>query len=161
MSGKHPNKIMKSIVSVLCAICLLTGCNSGSKKQAEALQAKQMAIDSMKGVIAKKALIDSMNEVMAQQEEEMKAKHDEEIAAMHKNENKQTLAATPAKKKKKWNNTAKGAVIGAGTGAIAGALIDKKHVEGALVGSVVGAGIGTATGVVIDGSKKKKRNGAN
>lgn len=153
---------MKLLVSALFAICLLTGCNSRSNKEAELQNAKQMAVDSMQNAIAKQSAIDSMNQVMAQREEDMKAQQEKELAALKAENNKQVVVSNaPApvaqKKRKKWNNTAKGAVIGAGTGAIAGALINKKgRGEGAIVGTIVGAGVGTATGAVIDGSKKRK-----
>ncbi|WP_414617831.1 YMGG-like glycine zipper-containing protein [Dyadobacter sp. 32] len=162
VNPKHPTYIMKLLVSVFCAIGLLTGCNSSNNKEAEVQQAKQMAVDSMKHVIAKQAVVDSMNAVMAEREKEIKA---EQAQAEQEEKDRQALAVkneTPAaapvaKRKKKWNNTAKGAVIGAGTGAVAGAIIhSKKPVEGALIGTVVGAGVGTATGAIVDDSKKKK-----
>jgi hypothetical protein len=61
------------------------------------------------------------------------------------------------KKKKGWSNTAKGAVIGAGVGAVTGAIVDKKSsATGAVVGGLAGAGVGAATGAVIDHKKKKR-----
>lgn len=54
--------------------------------------------------------------------------------------------------KKGWSKAAKGAVIGAGAGAIAGAVISKKPVKGAVIGGVIGAG----AGYVIGRSKDKK-----
>ncbi|MCP9768927.1 glycine zipper 2TM domain-containing protein [Lacihabitans sp. LS3-19] len=58
--------------------------------------------------------------------------------------------------KKKMNATTKGAIIGAGTGAVTGAIVDKKHRgRGAVVGGLLGAGAGAVTGSVID---KKKGN---
>jgi outer membrane lipoprotein SlyB len=61
------------------------------------------------------------------------------------------------KKKKGINNTAKGALIGAGAGAVGGAIINKKNPgKGAVIGGVVGAGAGAVTGVILDKNKKKK-----
>jgi hypothetical protein len=54
--------------------------------------------------------------------------------------------------KKGWSKAAKGAVIGAGTGAIAGAVISKNKGKGAIIGGVVGA----AGGYIIGRSKDKK-----
>lgn len=54
-------------------------------------------------------------------------------------------AAAPAKKKG-WSQAAKGAVIGAGAGALGGVLIDKKDGRGAIIGGVVGAGTGYLIG---------------
>ena len=66
-------------------------------------------------------------------------------------------AAPEEKKKKGINNTVKGAIIGAGAGAIGGAVIDKKNPgKGAIIGGVVGAGAGAVTGVILDKNKKKK-----
>ncbi len=53
-------------------------------------------------------------------------------------------------KKKGWSNAAKGAVIGAGTGAIGGAIISKKKGMGAVIGGVVGAAGGYIIGKNID-----------
>jgi hypothetical protein len=62
-------------------------------------------------------------------------------------------ASTPVPAKKKgWSKAAKGAVIGAGTGAIAGAIISKKKGLGAVIGGVVGG----AGGYIIGRNKDKK-----
>ena len=105
---------MKSIVLIFSAICFLFACNSGSNKESEALAAKQATIDSMQAVIAKKAVVDSMNAVMADREEKLKAQNEEKDRQVVANNN----AAPVAARKKGWNHTAKGAVVGAGTGAI-------------------------------------------
>jgi hypothetical protein len=61
------------------------------------------------------------------------------------------------KKKKGLNNAAKGAIIGAGAGAIGGAIINKENRgKGAIIGGAVGAGAGAVTGVILDKRKKKK-----
>ncbi|WP_242689044.1 glycine zipper 2TM domain-containing protein [Pedobacter sp. SYSU D00535] len=49
-------------------------------------------------------------------------------------------------RKKGWSAAAKGAVIGAGAGAVTGILIDKKDARGGIIGAVVGAGTGYAIG---------------
>jgi hypothetical protein len=62
-----------------------------------------------------------------------------------------------APKKKGVPTAVKGAVIGAGAGAIGGAIIDKKNPgKGAIIGGVIGAGAGAATGIILDKNKKKK-----
>ena len=61
---------------------------------------------------------------------------------------------TQTEKKKGWSSAAKGAAIGAGAGAIGGAIIAKKKGLGAVVGGVVGAAGGYIIGKNID-----KRNG--
>lgn len=61
----------------------------------------------------------------------------------------------PAPQKKGWSAKAKGAVIGAATGAAGGAIINKRdRVKGAVIGGVLGAGAGVGVGAVID-----KKNG--
>lgn len=49
-------------------------------------------------------------------------------------------------KKKGWSKTAKGTVIGAGSGAVVGAAVSKKKGKGAIIGGVVGAGAGYIIG---------------
>ena len=67
-----------------------------------------------------------------------------------------TVAATP-EKKKGLNNAAKGAIIGLGTGAAAGAIIGKENRgKGAIIGGVAGAIGGAVGGAVIDNRKKNK-----
>lgn len=59
--------------------------------------------------------------------------------------------------RKGWSPQAKGAVIGAGTGAVAGAVIHKRNrVVGGAVGGVVGAGAGYAIGKHVDNKNKEK-----
>jgi len=69
-----------------------------------------------------------------------------------------TTATTEEEKKKKGlNNAAKGAIIGLGTGAAAGAVINKNNRgKGAVVGGVIGAIGGAVGGAVIDKHKEKK-----
>jgi hypothetical protein len=68
-----------------------------------------------------------------------------------------TTTTTPTVTKKKgWSNSAKGAVIGAGTGAAAGAIIGKDKVKGAIIGGVAGAGGGFIIGKILD--KKAEKN---
>lgn len=62
--------------------------------------------------------------------------------------------------KKKLNEVAKGAIIGAGVGAVTGAIVSKKKGKGAIVGGVLGAGAGAAAGKVIkDKNAEKSDNG--
>ena len=73
-----------------------------------------------------------------------------------------TTPSTPVsyastKKKKKMGNVAKGAIIGAGVGAVTGAVVSKKKGQGAIVGGVLGAGAGAGVGAVIDKKTEAKR----
>lgn len=154
----QPNiKMNKLPISIISAAIFMASCNSSADKEAALLKEKQFAIDSMKHVMEKKAIVDSMNTVMANREAEKKA--EEVKVAEEKSEQAVASNATaPAARKKGWNHTAKGAVVGAGTGAITGAIVNKKRGEGALIGSLIGAGVGAGTGAIVDNSKKKKRN---
>jgi septal ring factor EnvC (AmiA/AmiB activator) len=65
------------------------------------------------------------------------------------------VTTTAAPKKKGWSSAAKGTAIGAATGAVAGAIIDKNHRgRGAVIGGVAGGGAG-----YIIGRKKDKKTG--
>lgn len=67
----------------------------------------------------------------------------------------ETASTVPEPEKKKgWSKAAKGAVIGAGAGAIGGAILSKKKGLGAVIGGVVGA----AGGYVIGKGMDKKDN---
>ncbi len=58
-----------------------------------------------------------------------------------------SVSSNPAKPAKKgWSKAAKGTAIGAGSGAIVGALVSKQKGKGAVIGGVVGAGIGYLIG---------------
>lgn len=69
-------------------------------------------------------------------------------------EKEQTLVAqqqtqvqpVETEKKKGMNPKLKGALIGAGTGAAAGAIVSRKKGKGAVIGGLIGAGIGTVVG---------------
>lgn len=63
--------------------------------------------------------------------------------------------ATPAQKKR-WSSKATGALIGAGAGALGGALISDKKGKGAIIGGLGGAAVGLGTGAIIDAERKKK-----
>lgn len=65
--------------------------------------------------------------------------------------------APVATRKKGWSKAAKGTVIGAGAGAVAGAIINKKdRGTGAVIGGILGAGAGYGIGRSMD--KKDGRN---
>lgn len=64
-----------------------------------------------------------------------------------------STTSTQTVKKKGWSSAAKGAVIGGAGGAVAGAIIDKKHGRGAIIGGLIGAG-----GGYIIGKNKDKKN---
>jgi hypothetical protein len=62
-----------------------------------------------------------------------------------------------AQAQRRFSPQAKGAVIGGGSGAILGAVINKRNrVVGGVIGGVVGAGAGYAVGKHIDNRQKKR-----
>ncbi len=74
------------------------------------------------------------------------------------NSSQGTIAQAPVPAKKKgWSNRAKGAAIGAGTGAAAGAIINGRN-RG--VGAVIGAVVGAAGGYII-GNEMDRKDGRN
>lgn len=121
----------------------LSSCKNTDKQGVIADEVHQATIDSMKQVAEKQRIIDSMQMVNAnaQKEKEVVVVHDQAPAAA-------------APQRKKWSGAAKGAVIGAGVGAVTGAIISKKKGEGAIIGGLAGAAVGAGTGAVIDDKKK-------
>jgi hypothetical protein len=65
----------------------------------------------------------------------------------------QTEVKTVHKSKTGWSNKAKGAAIGAGAGAVTGAVVSNKKGKGAVIGGAVGAGAG-----YLIGRHKDKKN---
>ncbi|MHB1921077.1 MAG: YMGG-like glycine zipper-containing protein [Chitinophagaceae bacterium] len=140
---------MKKLCLMAFLPILFSACNNSALKEAQAQQ--QHTIDSMNAVAEKQHIIDSMKMV--------EARHRDNVVMMQSAQttgSSSPAATTTRKKKWNWSNTAKGAVIGAGVGAAAGALIDKRHGQGAIIGGLTGAGAGAATGLIIDKSKKNQ-----
>ena len=156
---------MKAVISILFAASVMVACNTQSDKQEALLKSQQKTIDSMRVAMEKQAIIDSMNALQAQREEAEKWEDIEKNEATSHTQavSSATTAAAPAPAhaaapaKKKWSHTAKGALVGAGTGAITGAIVNKKRVEGALIGTVIGAGVGAGTGAIVDHTVKKRK----
>lgn len=137
----------------------------------------------MNAELAKKHVVDSMNEAIRTQyvipqsvvltpEAEKtpiaiapKVKRHRSVTRSHATSSNNTTAVAqapssqetaPTHKKKGWSAKAKGAVIGAGVGAATGAIVNgRNRAAGAVIGTVIGAAAGTGTGAVID--KKKGR----
>ncbi len=57
-----------------------------------------------------------------------------------------TTTTTVPKRDKGMSDAAKGTVIGAGTGAIVGAIVSKDKGKGAIIGALIGGGTGYAVG---------------
>jgi hypothetical protein len=151
-------KIMIRVFSILTILFFLDACNGKANREAEIQKAKQATIDSINTIAnTQHRVIDSMKTVEARKTEARRVEKNTQIV-----DNTATVPGeeTIVKKKKGLGNVSKGAIIGAGTGAVAGAIIDKKHGEGAIVGGLIGAGAGAATGVIINQAQKKKKKKA-
>ena len=123
---------MKKIIMILTFVSFMVSCKNTDKQVVVADDVRQATIDSMKMVAEKQRIIDSMT-IVSQNEQKQK-----EVVVVHDNQ----PTATPTPQRKKWSGAAKGAVIGAGVGAITGAAISKKKGEGAVIGGLAGAGVG-------------------
>ena len=152
---------MKKLFLSLATVTVLFACNNKASQEEAIESAKQAAVDSVNNANAvseaKQQAIDSMKAV-----EKTRVKNAPETV-QHSNGNSAdnstpaASTATTTEKKKGWSHTAKGAVVGAGTGAVTGAIINKNdRVKGAAIGTVVGAGAGAGIGAIVDHAKKKK-----
>ncbi|MEO8252869.1 MAG: glycine zipper family protein [Flavobacterium sp.] len=140
-------------IYVMLASLMIVSCKKADK--AGVVDDRQVTIDSMKTEMVKQKAIDSMKLEMAKQEAEQTQKQREKEVVVVNHTSTQAAAPVAAtKQRKKWSGTAKGAVIGAGVGAITGAVISKKKGTGAIIGGLAGAGVGAGTGAIIDGKKK-------
>lgn len=143
---------MKYVFLISAVVIGLSACNNNSKEQ-ELI--KQQAIAAVKDSIK----LDSFKRAEAAQKAVLVQQQEKERVAAEAREKRTLLLseqndAAPAPrqysetqtKKKGWSSAAKGAVIGAGAGALGGVLLDKKDGRGAIIGGVVGAGAGYLIG---------------
>ncbi len=154
---------MKSFILIVGISLCLVACNQSSVQNEEAaLKRKDSllsdSINRMKLMQAKEAenalkrkdslLTDSLKKLKS-----ANLRKEEHAMAHHSSRNYSNSSVgaynnppeAPAKPKG-WSDAAKGTAIGAGGGAIAGALIDKRHGQGAIIGGLVGAGAGYLIG---------------
>jgi hypothetical protein len=147
---------MKKILVIVAAAAVFAACTNKQKEQE--LQASRDSIAAIRQAFKMDSLRQA-NELALQQ----KAAAEREAAEERRrntrvagySESGYVTPATPAPERKKgMSSAAKGALIGAGAGAITGVLIDKKDGRGAVIGGVVGAGTGYAIGKSKDDKKK-------
>ncbi len=110
-------------------------------------QAKKTSIDSMNIQIEKQKIIYSMEIEMAKIESQKRIQKETVVV-------NQSAPTSTTVKRKGWSGAAKGAVIGAGVGAITGAVVSKKKGTGAIIGGLAGAGVGAGTGAILDSKKQ-------
>ncbi len=175
---------MKRILMVAMIASAMASC---SNNKAEEQARQQATIDSMKMEMAKKQMADSINQAIQLQQAQSVDPNSIEMsgsttaAAPRKahrssgnsgsssigtssgggNSTATTTTTTTTKQKKGWNAKTKGAIIGAGAGAITGAMVDKKKGEGAIIGGILGAGAGVGVGAIIDKKQKDKKEAEN
>lgn len=145
---------MKKIFSVAALAIVLSACSNNAKQEAMIKQQAIVAVkDSLKLDSFKRADVRETERLAIVKEEKAKEEKrtlllaERNEAAERSNRNISANNETPVKAKKKgWSQAAKGAVIGAGAGALGGILIDKKDGRGAIIGGVVGAGTGYVIG---------------
>lgn len=144
------NLLYISVIALAFASCRDTKAENVALDQQREIDSMKVAMKQQEAAVAKQKTIDSMNAIVAERDAKAAAQVASANARNYSN-------ATPAEKKKKgWSGTAKGAVIGAGAGAITGAAVSKKKGEGAIIGGLAGAAVGAGTGAIIDGKKKKE-----
>lgn len=148
------NFTMRKLLIALAATAVLASCHNNADNAAAIESAKQATIDSMNMVNAEKDRAATEAKVASH-----KKRSTEAAPASSSNSTASTASAGTAApaKKKGWSHTAKGAVVGAGAGAITGAVVNKNdRVKGAAIGTIVGAGVGAGVGAIVDHEKKKK-----
>jgi len=140
---------MKKILLVVISGMLFSACSNSAKEEAIIKQKAIVAIkdslrlDSFKRAEVKAKEKEEQRLAQVKEEKRMLLLAEKNEAASSRSSSGETAA--PAKKKG-WSQAAKGAVIGAGAGALGGVLIDKKDGRGAIIGGVVGAGTGYLIG---------------
>ncbi|MCL4640278.1 MULTISPECIES: YMGG-like glycine zipper-containing protein [Olivibacter] len=156
----------------IIALCLMasigfTACNNNSAKEealAKAAALKQvkdsLALDSFRRAeIAEKEQLEQ-EKLQAQEMETQAARNTsysepEQGSQYYEASESNTAPVAASTQKKGWSDAAKGTAIGAGAGAVMGALIDK---DKRLRGAAIGAAIGGAGGYAI-GRKKDRQSG--
>jgi len=166
------NTIMKNVIIIASVVAATMGCNNKENTKQEIQAARQAAIDSVNRVVeierVKQATIDSVNLAREQEAKiastatktkETVVYRDGGYASAGNGGNYTPVSyGSTAPAKKKMSTPLKGALIGAGVGALTGVAIAKdKKGKGALIGAGVGAGAGALTGVIIDKQKQKKQ----
>ena len=142
---------MKKVLSIIAiSATILVSCGKSDKQVAlEKEQALTAYRDSVK--------LDSFARASAVEEKrKVEEKHEAELVAARRSAAKSYSSSSKVStssagvsstqaKKKGWSDAAKGTVIGAGVGAVAGGVIGK-NAKGAVIGGLAGAGAGYAIG---------------
>lgn len=136
-----------SVLALIFTSCRDTAAENAALDQKREIDSMKVVMKEQKEAMEKQKTVDSMNAIIAEKD----------AAAAQRVANASARNAAPVtaeQKRKGWSGTAKGAVIGAGAGAITGAAVSKKKGQGAIIGGLAGAAVGAGTGAIIDGKKK-------
>jgi hypothetical protein len=144
---------MKKFFLVVISGIILSACSNNAKQEALIKQQAIAAIkDSLKldsfkkaEVVAKEKEKEEQRLAQVKEEQRILLLSEKNEAAARSASASNNNAPAPAKKKG-WSQAAKGAVIGAGAGALGGVIVDKKDGRGAAIGGVIGAGAGYLIG---------------
>jgi hypothetical protein len=155
-------KIMKKTLLIFASAVMVMACKSKMSETANKNMVlvdttglyKSNAITNVDGryVINDNAVIGENNNPMGQSVANAKITKKKKVVAnsnYYSQTNSNESAGIP--KDKGLSHAAKGTIVGAGTGAITGALINKEHRgTGAIIGALIGAGSGYVIGRVTD-----------
>lgn len=152
---------MKKVILILMTLPVIYSCNTKSNNNgADITKAKQAAVDSMKQVnliSQQQRQIDSLEMAAKPNTTNTNATTGNAYTASSRSTTPSTpVSYASTQKKKKMGNVAKGAIIGAGVGAVTGAVVSKKKGQGAIVGGVLGAGAGAGVGAIINKKQQQK-----
>ena len=180
---------MKKLMIIISASWLMLACSDNSKKeiqqakmmaidsmkmQSQIKETKQEVIDSMRiqaqVETARQFTRDSLTNIKKPVANTRKRYNSSQAESfIDKNSNNEAYSTLPSeepiykpvpvKKKRRISRPVQGAIIGAGVGAVSGAIINKDNRgKGAVIGGIIGAGVGAGTGIIIDNKQKKKGN---
>ena len=147
---------MKKTISIFALIVMFTACKNNSSEPVN----RNMVLVDTTGLYKSNVLTDVGNNKYVINDKVANTPVANKPATSSKktstsddaaNNTSTTAATTPVKKDKGLSHAAKGTIVGAGTGAITGAILNKDHRgTGAIIGTVIGAGTGYLIGRATD-----------
>ncbi len=148
---------MKKVIFLFSILAIVASCKPNANKEAAKLalikQAVTDSINQANTLAQQKKTIDSLERVSVRTVVPRPATVEEPSYTQETSSTQQTKGVSKSKKKK-MNNTTKGAIIGVSAGVVTGAIISKDKVKGGILGGVIGGAAGAGAGAIID--KKKK-----
>ena len=147
---------MKKIIPIVALVISLGAC----KSKVNTAGNKNMVLVDTTGLSTHNVLTDVGNNKYVVTEKPAAPAHKSSASATGNNNNSNTTNSSSTntttnasypQEDKGWSHAAKGTAVGAGSGAIIGAAVNKDNrVGGAIVGSVIGAGTGYVIGRSVD-----------